>query len=331
MIRNALLQNSLDHIIMNKFCFLVITLLFFGSLTSCVSLKRHKELEHRHQAVNALNDSCQAKQTRLMSQLDVLEQRFSSIQKINQGLMRDTARFNHDLRSARERIEQLDQQNTELARTSEILRKGSAAEQDQLLKELRETESNLRKREEDLALLERDVRSRETRIQEMQGMMDAQAQTLNNLRQTISKALLGFEESGLTVREQNGRVYVSLSEKLMFQVGSADVDPRGRQAIQELGKVLAGNPDINIMVEGHTDDQGGDALNWDLSVRRATSIVKILVENPQIAPARITAAGRGKHLPLESGKSAEARTRNRRTEIILTPQLDLLFQWLETR
>jgi chemotaxis protein MotB len=316
---------------MNKLWFLVIILFIFGSTTSCVSLKRHKELEHCHQAVNALNDSCQAKQTRLMSQLDVLEQRYSSAQKINQGLMRDTARFNHDLRSARERIEQLDQQNAELARTSEILRKGSAAEQDQLLKELRETESKLRKREEDLALLERDVRSRETRIQEMQGMMDAQAQTLNNLRQTISKALLGFEESGLTVREQNGRVYVSLSEKLMFKVGSAEVDPRGRQAIQELGKVLAGNPDINIMVEGHTDDQGGDALNWDLSVRRATSIVKILVDNPQIAPARITAAGRGKHLPLELGKSAEARTRNRRTEIILTPQLDLLFQWLETR
>ena len=316
---------------MNKLWFLVINLFIFGSTTSCVSLKRHKELEHRHQSVNALNDSCQAKQTRLMSQLDVLEQRYSSAQKINQGLMRDTARFNHDLRSARERIEQLDQQNAELARTSEILRKGSAAEQDQLLKELRETESKLRKREEDLTLLERDVRSRETRIQEMQGMMDAQAQTLNNLRQTISKALLGFEESGLSVREQNGRVYVSLSEKLMFKVGSAEVDPRGRQAIQELGKVLAGNPDINIMVEGHTDDQGGDALNWDLSVRRATSIVKILVDNPQIAPARITAAGRGKHLPLELGKSAEARTRNRRTEIILTPQLDLLFQWLETR
>ncbi|MBM3919555.1 MAG: hypothetical protein FJ344_08670, partial [Sphingomonadales bacterium] len=197
--------------------------------------------------------------------------------------------------------------------------------------ELRETESELRKREDDLALLEKDVRNREVRIQEMQGIMDVQAQTLNNLRQTISKALLGFEESGLTVREKNGRVYVSLSEKLMFKVGSAEVDPRGRQAIQELGKVLAGNPDISIMVEGHTDDQGGDALNWDLSVRRATSIVKILIENPQIEPSRITAAGRGKHLPLETGKSNEARTRNRRTEIILSPQLDLLFQWLETR
>ena len=194
---------------MNKLWFLVIILFIFGSTTSCVSLKRHKELEHRHQAVNALNDSCQAKQTRLMSQLDVLEQRYSSIQKINQGLMRDTARFNHDLRSARERIEQLDQQNAELARTSEILRKGSAAEQDQLLKELRETESKLRKREEDLALLERDVRSRETRIQEMQGMMDAQAQTLNNLRQTISRpssalrradSLFGSRTAGFTYR-----------------------------------------------------------------------------------------------------------------------------------
>lgn len=317
--------------IINRIWIFVILSLSVGLNTSCVGIKRHKDLESRHQAVSRLNDSCQAKQIRLTSQLDILEQRISSVQKVNQGLMRDTARLKDDINSFRQRIDQLDRQNEQLARTSEILRKGSAAEQDQLLKELRETESALRKKEDDLAMLENDVRSREARIQEMQNMMDAQAQTLDNLRQTIGKALLGFEESGLTVREQNGRVYVSLSEKLMFKVGSADVDPRGRQAIQELGKVLAGNPDINIMVEGHTDDQGGDALNWDLSVRRATSIVKILVENSQISPARITAAGRGKHLPIDSGKSTEARTRNRRTEIILTPQLDLLFQWLETR
>jgi len=302
-----------------------------GSLTSCVSMKQHKDLEARHRAISTELDSCQARELRLNGQMDVLEQRVNAAQKVNLGLARDTSRLISDLRSARQRIEQLDRQNEELARTTEILRSGSAAEQDQLLKELRETESELRKREDDLALLEKDVRNREVRIQEMQGIMDAQAQTLNNLRQTISKALLGFEESGLTVREKNGRVYVSLSEKLMFKVGSAEVDPRGRQAIQELGKVLAGNPDISIMVEGHTDDQGGDALNWDLSVRRATSIVKILIENPQIEPSRITAAGRGKHLPLETGKSNEARTRNRRTEIILSPQLDLLFQWLETR
>lgn len=302
-----------------------------GSLTSCVSMKQHKDLEARHRAISTELDSCQARELRLNGQMDVLEQRVNAAQKVNLGLARDTSRLISDLRSARQRIEQLDRQNEELARTTEILRSGSAAEQDQLLKELRETESELRKREDDLALLEKDVRNREVRIQEMQDIMDAQAQTLNNLRQTISKALLGFEESGLTVREKNGRVYVSLSEKLMFKVGSAEVDPRGRQAIQELGKVLAGNPDISIMVEGHTDDQGGDALNWDLSVRRATSIVKILIENPQIEPSRITAAGRGKHLPLETGKSNEARTRNRRTEIILSPQLDLLFQWLETR
>ncbi|MBM3918124.1 MAG: hypothetical protein FJ344_01275, partial [Sphingomonadales bacterium] len=220
-----------------------------GSLTSCVSMKQHKDLEARHRAISTELDSCQARELRLNGQMDVLEQRVNAAQKVNLGLARDTSRLISDLRSARQRIEQLDRQNEELARTTEILRSGSAAEQDQLLKELRETESELRKREDDLALLEKDVRNREVRIQEMQGIMDAQAQTLNNLRQTISKALLGFEESGLTVREKNGRVYVSLSEKLMFKVGSAEVDPRGRQAIQELGKVLAGNPDISIIVE----------------------------------------------------------------------------------
>jgi len=300
-------------------------------LTSCVGLKQHKDLKARHATVLTERDSCHARQLRTSQQLDILEQRLSALQKVNQGLARDTGRLQGELGESRRRLAQLDRQNEELARATAVLQSGSAAEQDKLLKELRETESKLLRREEDLALLEKDVHAREERIKEMQQMLNAQAQTLNNLRQTLSKALLGFEESGLSVREENGRVYVSLSEKLMFKVGNADVDPRGRQAIQELGKVLAVNPDISILVEGHTDDQGGDALNWDLSVRRATSIVKILIENPRIEPARITAAGRGKHLPVEAGKSNEARTRNRRTEIILSPRLDPLFQWLQER
>jgi chemotaxis protein MotB len=137
------------------------------------------------------------------------------------------------------------------------------------------------------------------------------------------------------VEERNGKVYVSMDNKLLFASGSTAVGPDGQKALEELARVLEANPDINILVEGHTDDQPmrGSAQikdNWDLSVLRATEIVRILLAKGKIAPARITAAGRSEYLPVDPADTAEARARNRRTEIILTPQLDELFRVIES-
>jgi chemotaxis protein MotB len=154
------------------------------------------------------------------------------------------------------------------------------------------------------------------------------------LKQKVSAALMGFEGQGLTVTKKNGKIYVSLEEQLLFGSGSTTVDAKGVSALKKLAAVLEQNPDINITVEGHTDDvpvvPGSQLVdNWDLSVRRATSIIRILTENSSINPKRLTASGRGEYMPVNTAKSAEARQKNRRTEIILTPNLDDLFEILE--
>ena len=157
---------------------------------------------------------------------------------------------------------------------------------------------------------------------------------LDALRQKVADALMGFEGQGLTVTRKDGKVYVSLDEKLLFKSGSTVVDPNGVCALKQLAVVLAKNPDIDIMIEGHTDDvpfRKGSTVkdNWDLSVLRATSIVRILLDGSGIEPTRLTVAGRGEFLPVDSGQTTEARRKNRRTEIILSPDLSEVFKILE--
>ena len=147
--------------------------------------------------------------------------------------------------------------------------------------------------------------------------------------------MLGFEGKGLTITQKNGKVYVSLDESLLFASGSTKVEDKGVEAIKKLAKVLEQEQEINILVEGHTDDvpmkgSGDIKDNWDLSVMRATSIVKIITGNSKVNPIRITAAGRGEYFPIDPSKTAEARKKNRRTEIILVPKLDELLKVLET-
>ncbi|MBK7870628.1 MAG: OmpA family protein [Saprospiraceae bacterium] len=151
---------------------------------------------------------------------------------------------------------------------------------------------------------------------------------IQNLRTTVSGALTGFSDTDLTVEEKNGRLYVSLSQELLFRSGSDNVESKGRQALKQLADVLKKNPEIDITVEGHTDDVGNAASNWDLSVMRATSVVKVLTTYG-IEPERVTASGRGLYAPIASNATATGKAQNRRTEIILSPKLDQLYQLLD--
>jgi chemotaxis protein MotB len=147
--------------------------------------------------------------------------------------------------------------------------------------------------------------------------------------------LVGFKSDELSVELKNGKVYVSLAEKLLFKSGSAMVDPKGKEALGKLAAVQEKNPDIDVMIEGHTDNvpliPGKFDDNWDLSVSRATSIVRILTEDNNVEPKRVTAAGRSEFVPLVSNDTPEGKARNRRTEIILSPKLDELFQILNSK
>ena len=157
---------------------------------------------------------------------------------------------------------------------------------------------------------------------------------LNLLRKNLSDALLNFEGNGLKVDQRNGKVYVSMENKLLFKSGSWKVQPDGRKAIKQLSNVLAGNPEINVLIEGHTDNvpysgKGVIKNNWDLSTKRATAIIDLLLTNKLVLPQNITAAGRGEFFPIASNSNEKGRSANRRIEVILTPQLNEITKLLE--
>ncbi|HEU0112476.1 MAG TPA: OmpA family protein [Flavisolibacter sp.] len=181
-------------------------------------------------------------------------------------------------------------------------------------------------------MTQKQLEAEQKRLWDLRRLLESQRQAVENLRKKMADALVGFNSNELQVFTKNGRVYVSLQESLLFPSGSAVVNPKGRQALQTLSQVLNINPDINVVVEGHTDSipiKGRYEDNWALSVARATSIVRILTDAYKVDPTRVTASGRSKYEPVDVNTTAEGRQRNRRTEIILAPKLDELMQLLE--
>jgi chemotaxis protein MotB len=179
-----------------------------------------------------------------------------------------------------------------------------------------------------------DLKRREARLKEVEEILNKRDAATKALKDKLQKALLGFQQSGLAVDIRSGKVYVSLTDKLLFSSGSIVIDEKGRLALTELAKVLKTQPEINISVEGHTDNQrvanlGQIKDNWDLSVLRATSVVRFLTEEQKIEFNRITATGKGQYQPIEKGNSADNRSRNRRIEIVLSPKLDELYDLIK--
>jgi chemotaxis protein MotB len=171
---------------------------------------------------------------------------------------------------------------------------------------------------------------REKKLAELEAIIKRQDSLTNALSDIVKKALLSFNSDELTVEMKNGKVYVSLSDKLLFKSGSADVEEKGLDAIKKLAEVLNKNMEIDVLVEGHTDNKpiktAVFADNWDLSTARANNIVRLLSSNYAVEPKRLTAAGRGEYQPKANNEIAEGRAKNRRTEIILSPKLDELYK-----
>ncbi|GAA4387078.1 OmpA/MotB family protein [Hymenobacter koreensis] len=182
--------------------------------------------------------------------------------------------------------------------------------------------------------LSANLQDREQRLADLQRKLDEKDRAVKALRQRVADALLGFNAQDLQVNLKNGKVYVSLSEQLLFKSGSTKVDPKGQDALRKLAAALKGNQDVNVVVEGHTDNvpiargTAGMRDNWDLSVLRATEITRILTESG-LGAAQVTPSGRGETLPVAANTTPANKQMNRRTEIILTPKLDELFQLLE--
>ena len=179
-----------------------------------------------------------------------------------------------------------------------------------------------------------ELNERERTINELQQMINAQNEKVRKLLSSVKDALLGFSSDELTVREKAGKVYVAMSDKLLFQSGSARLDKRGEEALGKLAEVLNKQTDIDVFIEGHTDNKPINTVqfkdNWDLSVIRATSVVRILIKNYNVNPLQIQPSGRGEYMPVDDNETAEGRSKNRRTEIIMAPKLDKLFQMLQS-
>lgn len=202
-------------------------------------------------------------------------------------------------------------------------------------RELATTEYELRNKERTLNMMEYNytevkgsLGDKDRRIQELEAALAAKDQKLAKLRQSMDQALMGFSSDDLSVSEKNGKLYLSMSQNLLFTSGSEDIDWRGKKALMQVAEALKENSDFDIVVEGHTDSDGTAARNWDLSVLRATSVVKALT-NYGVAPERVTAAGRGFYLPIAQNNTNQGKALNRRTEIILSPKLDDLYQIIQ--
>lgn len=179
----------------------------------------------------------------------------------------------------------------------------------------------------------KELDEREGTINELQDMINAQNEKVQKLLSSVKDALLGFGSDELTVREKDGKVYVAISDKLLFESGSAKVDKRGKEALAKLAEVLNKQTDIDVYIEGHTDSKPIHTAqfqdNWDLSVIRATSVVRILTKDYGVNPLQIQPSGRGEYLPVAGNETADGRSKNRRTEIIMAPKLDKLYQMLQ--
>ena len=256
-----------------------------------------------------LFSSCVAKRYLTQSQMETAALRADSTSQANKiaSLESNIATLQKNISDLTTKINNLDNQNKQLGQQT--------AEQKNQLNQSKET-----------------LEQQQQRLQQLQALLAQQKEQSNQLKNKMTEALKGFNSSDLSVYQKNGKVYVRLSENLLFPSGSAVVNPKGKDALSKLAEVLNVNTDVSVNIEGHTDSipiRGKFADNWDLGTARANAIVRILVNNYKVDPLRVIASGHSYYDPIESNESAEGRAQNRRTEIILSPKLDEMYKLLE--
>ena len=303
-----------------------LVLLIVALSTSCVSKKIYNDLENRYTDLKKENrsladeysDLLQAKNQLELHQ-DALKSDLSKVTLARDKWLADYGALSNKMDVMQESYNALEKNSNEALQIN--------------MSKNRDLLSQLDAKGKALAIEQERLNKSAQRLQELESLIAAKEATMKKLKETLSNALNSFEGKGLTVEQKNGKVYVSMENKLLFNSGSWAVGSEGKKAVVELGKVLGDNPDISVLIEGHTDDDrfsasGPIADNWDLSTKRATAIVAILSENKSINKQNLTAAGRSEFSPLASNATAEGKAKNRRIEIILTPRLDEIAEML---
>ncbi len=304
-----------------------IILLVIAFATSCVSPKVYKELEGKYNKLKNENRSLQDENETLLSAKTKVENDLSKLQKLYDDAVSSRDKLQSDYNATKASYDNLKASYDALEANSSAALAENSKKNRELLAQLEAKEQALATENQRLNTLKKELDARSQRVAELESVIASKDAAMRNLKDAISRALTDFEGKGLTVEQRDGKVYVSMENKLLFQSGSWAVGSEGRRAVEQLGSVLAENPEIAILIEGHTDNvpYNGNAQlsgNWDLSTKRATAIVNILQSNSNIKAENLTAAGRGEHAPIATNDTSEGRAKNRRIEVILTPKLD---------
>ncbi len=305
---------------------LIILFAIAASLTSCVSSQVYEDLKDKNETLRSENET-------LMTRLDGTGNSntdlytVANLQKEIAVITAEKTRLAMELAATQVTMATLQASYDALeANSSEALTENLARNR-KLLKQLEAKEKSLAEEEARLEILEKKLKDRSKRVEELEAIIASKDAKMRTLKDAISAALTNFEGNGLTVEQRDGKVYVSMENKLLFDSGSWAVNTRGRQAVEQLAVVLANNPEIAVLIEGHTDNvpyggNGNIQSNWDLSTKRATAIVSIITENNNIPKNNLTAAGRGEYAPIAPNTTSDGKAKNRRIEVILTPKLD---------
>jgi chemotaxis protein MotB len=328
---------------MKPFWLLAVALL----LNACVPSKQYKDLKYQYdnckadiERLSADNLAYNTRNKDLELQLAEAKQKLATVGKAVLDIQSTCDLLKADYDKLTSSYNQLVEENKNAItskdnETRKALNKLQNT-QDELFKrqdELQKLNADLAQQKKALNESETELQKREQKVLELQRLLTEKDSITTALKNKVANALGGFINNGLKIEQRNGNVYVSMEEKLLFASGSTVVDKNGEQALKNLSNVLAENTDINVEVEGHTDNVpiNGGAIkdNWDLSVLRATSVTKILLANTSINPKRIVPSGRSEFLPIAKNENADSKKKNRRIEIILKPNLDALMELLK--
>ena len=318
--------------------FLLVTTVLFSS---CVTQQKYNELQLKYQRaqdeltfMTSENQNCQDAKKNLTAQLNTLNEEVEKLRADTLRLYRQAFRAERDYEKAKSDYDELLKNFADISSNNQNTINDLLGNIDKYKDEMSVKEKMLEMQQDSLIKARAELALKEQRINEMQNILAQKDAEVKALKEKVSNALKGFEGSGLNVHEKDGKVYVSMDDKLLFASGSWTINEQGLKAIKQLAKVLENEPEISVLIEGHTDNvpyRGNGQIkdNWDLSVMRATSVVKALLDNGNIEPTRLSASGRSEYLPLDKNDTPEARAKNRRTEIILTPNLDQLFKLIQ--
>ena len=324
-----------------KSIYLIPSLLIFSTLfQNCVPARKFEEVAEKQEICAKELKTLKTLKTELETENVELTSNNDQLFEANKRLKKDSTLLGKSLRMKEKQYDKIDLLNQRIQEQLEILQKGQTLEKQRLLADLEKRKLELLKMEDELRSLELDLNAkkidlenmsielqkREKRVNELEEIIANKDAIVKALKDKVAKALLGFKDKGLTVEQKDGKVYVSMDAKLLFASGSTKVDSEGVKALKELAKVLEDQNELEILVEGHTDTDKMNssthpADNWELSVLRATSVVKIMLKHSKMDPVNISAAGRSEFIPVD----VDNKAKNRRIEVVLIPKLDELF------